>query len=100
MNHISAESHSGGAEQVKGDGNGRQSLVKTEVIVKSVVTAVAVSSIIHASKGAMAAFAGYSFIMFSLGIAAGYLTHKHRKKLFKSRAKPPDKPRILFFGKK
>lgn len=45
---------------------------KGEVIVKSVVTAVAVSSIIRADKGVMAALARHPLVMFSLGVGAGY----------------------------
>ena len=54
---------------------------KGEVIVKGVATAVAASTIIHAGKGVMTALTRHPLVMFSLGIAAGYLAHKYRKKI-------------------
>ena len=54
---------------------------KGELIVKGVVTAVAASTIIHAGKGVMTTLTRHPLVMFSLGIAAGYFAHKHRKKI-------------------
>jgi hypothetical protein len=82
MNNISAGTHSTGIEQGKGQMTMEGShSSKGEVIVKSVVTAVAVSSIIHAGKGVMTTLTRHPLVMFSLGIAAGYLAHKYRKKI-------------------
>jgi hypothetical protein len=82
MNNISAGTDSNRIEP----GIGQMSIEgshfsKGGVIVKSVITAVAVSSIIHAGKGVITTLARHPLVMFSLGIAAGYLTHKHRKKI-------------------
>jgi hypothetical protein len=51
------------------------------LIVKGVITAVAASTIIHAGKGVMTTLAKHPLVMFSLGIAAGFLAHKYRKKI-------------------
>ena len=82
MNHISAATHSTPIAPDKGHitmAGGHSS--KGELIVKGVATAVAASTIIHAGKGVMTALAKHPLVMFSLGIAAGYLAHKHRKKI-------------------
>ena len=82
MNNISAETHSTPIEPDKGQMTMEGShSSKGEVIVKSVVTAVAAATIIHAGKGVMTTLARHPLVMFSLGIAAGYLAHKHRKKI-------------------
>jgi len=54
---------------------------KGEVIVKGVATAVVASTIIQTGKGAMATLAKHPLVIFGLGIAAGYLTHKYRKEI-------------------
>jgi len=82
MNDISAGTDSNGIEPGIGPVpiEGSHSS-KGELIVKGVATAVAASTIIHAGKGVMTALAKHPLVMFSLGIAAGYLAHKHRKKI-------------------
>ena len=82
MNNISAGTDSTPIEQGKGQMTieGSHSS-QGEVIVKSVVTAVAVSSILHAGKGVMTTLVRHQLVMLSLGIAAGYLAHKYRKKI-------------------
>ncbi len=82
MKHISAETHATGIEPVKG-----QAIVtsahssKGELVVKGVATAVAAATIIETGKGVMATLAKHPLVIFSLGIAAGFLTHKYRKEI-------------------
>ena len=82
MNHISAGTHSTriepGKEQMTMKG-GHSS--KGELVVKGVATAVAASTIIQTGKGVMTTLAKHPIVMFSLGIAAGYLAHKYRKEI-------------------
>ena len=40
-----------------------------------------VSTIIHTGKGVMATLARHPLVMFSIGMGAGYLAHKYRKKI-------------------
>jgi len=54
---------------------------KGDVIIKSVITAVAVSTIIQTGKGVVTALAKQPLALFSLGIAAGYFAHKYRKEI-------------------
>lgn len=54
---------------------------KGELVVKGVATAVAAATIIETGKGVMATLARQPLVMFSLGIAAGILTHKYRKEI-------------------
>jgi hypothetical protein len=82
MNNISSGIHSTPIEQDKGQMTMEDiHSSKGEVIVKSVATAVVVSSIIHAGKGVMAALSRHPLVMFSIGMGAGYLAHKYRKKI-------------------
>jgi hypothetical protein len=82
MNHISTGTHSTPIEPGKGqmamDG-GHSS--KVEVVAKGVATAVAATTIVQTGKGVMATLARHPLVMFSLGIAAGYLAHKYRKEI-------------------
>lgn len=82
MNHISAKTHSTGMEP----GNGKMTTAgghssKGELVVKGVATAVAAATIIETGKGVMTTLAKHPLVMFSLGIAAGFLTHKYRKEI-------------------
>ncbi|MGR8998267.1 MAG: hypothetical protein ACU88J_04385 [Gammaproteobacteria bacterium] len=84
MNHLIAGTHSHsthinqGKEQMTLEGNG---LSKGDMMVKGVATAVAASTIIQTGKGAMNTLAKHPLVMFSLGIAAGFLVHKYRKEI-------------------
>ena len=82
MNHISAETHSPPIEPDKGQltMEGIHSS-KSEYVVKGVATAVAASAIIQTGKGVVITLARHPLVMFSLGIAAGYLAHKYRKEI-------------------
>jgi hypothetical protein len=82
MNHISAGTHSTGIKP----GKGQLTMVgshssKGELVVKGVTTAVAAATIIETGKGVMSTLAKHPFVMFSLGIAAGFLVHKYRKEI-------------------
>jgi hypothetical protein len=82
MNHVSAGTHSIPIEPGKGQMSmdGGQSS-KIEVVAKGVATAVAATTIVQTGKGVMSTLARHPLVMFSLGIAAGYLAHKYRKRI-------------------
>ncbi|MEI6067044.1 MAG: hypothetical protein WCP96_06880 [Methylococcaceae bacterium] len=50
-------------------------------VTTGVATAVATTTVIHTSKGVMATLVRHPLILFGLGIAAGYFTHKYRKEI-------------------
>ncbi len=50
-------------------------------VTTGVATAVAASTILNTGKGVMASLARHPFVLFGLGIAAGYFTHKYRKEI-------------------
>jgi len=82
MNHISTGTHSTGIAP----GKGQMTMVgghssKGELVVKGVATAVAASAIIQTGKGVMTTLAKNPLVMFSLGIATGFLVHKYRKEI-------------------
>ena len=82
MNHISARNHSTNIETEIGQMTMKAlTQLKVELIAKGVATAVAATTIIHAGKGVMTTLTRHPLVMFSLGIAAGYFAHKHRKKI-------------------
>lgn len=82
MKHISAETHASGIEPVKGQAIATSAhSSKGELVVKGVATAVAAATIIETGKGVMATLAKHPLVIFSLGIAAGFLTHKYRKEI-------------------
>jgi hypothetical protein len=82
MNHISA-----GTDSSKIDPRQDELKIeashssKGELVVKGVATAVAASIIIQSGKEVMSTLAKHPLVMFSLGIAAGFLTHKYRKEI-------------------
>ena len=82
MNNISAETHSipvkPGKEQMSMEASHSS---KGELIVKGVATAVAATVIIQSGKGVMSTLAKHPLVIFSMGITAGYLTHKYRKEI-------------------
>jgi hypothetical protein len=78
MKHIVAGNDSGSIEPTV-MANSHSS--RGEVMVKGVATAVAASTIIQTGKGVMSTLARNPLVLFGLGIAAGYLTHKYRKEI-------------------
>ncbi|MEI6333453.1 MAG: hypothetical protein WCS87_02740 [Methylococcaceae bacterium] len=50
-------------------------------VTTGVATAVATSTIMHTGKGVIASLARHPVVLFGLGIAAGYFTHKYRKEI-------------------
>ena len=101
MNHISAETHSIPIEPGKGQMTmeGSQSS-KGELIAKGVATAVAATTIIQTGKGVMATLAKHPLIMFTLGIAAGYLAHKYRKEIISITSKTAEQSKDFVLRQK
>jgi hypothetical protein len=83
MKNLSATTHSTRLRPDKGQKTTTEGShsSKGDVIVKSVITAVAVSTIMQTGKGVIAALAKHPLALFSLGIATGYFTHKYRKEI-------------------
>jgi hypothetical protein len=82
VNHVSAGTHSIPIEPGKGQMamDGGQSS-KIEVVAKGVATAVAATTIVQTGKRVMTTLARHTLVIFSLGIATGYLAHKYRKQI-------------------
>ena len=101
MNHISAETHSAPIEPGKGQMamEGSHS-PKGEMIVKGVATAVAASTIIQTGKGVMTTLAKHPLVMFSLGIAAGFLVHKYRKEIISITSKTAEQSKDFVLRQK
>ena len=101
MNHISAGSHSNpielGKRQMTLGGNNSS---KGDVIVKGVATAVAASTIIQTGKGVMSTLAKHPLVIFSLGIAAGYLAHKYRKEIISISSKTAEQSKDFVLRQK
>ena len=101
MNHNATESDSNNSSQ----GNEHKSLnasqtSKGELVVKGVATAVAASAIIQSGKGIISTLARHPFVMFGLGIAAGYLTHKYRKEIISITSKTTEQSRDFVLRQK
>ena len=82
MNNITAETDSNNIDPHKDDlaVKARHS-TRGELVVRGVATAVTASIIIQSGKGIMSTLAKQPLVMLSLGIAAGFLTHKYRKEI-------------------
>ncbi|MGZ4970163.1 MAG: hypothetical protein ACXV8O_17560 [Methylobacter sp.] len=63
---------------------------KGELVVKGVATALAAATIIETGKGVMKTLAKQPLVLFGLGIAAGFLTHKYRKEIILITSKTAD----------
>jgi hypothetical protein len=101
MNHISAGTHSTGIEPGKGQMTMEGShSSKGDVIVKGVATAVAASTIIQTGKGVMTTLAKHPLVMFSLGIAAGFLVHKYRKEIISITSKTAEQSKDFVLRQK
>lgn len=101
MNHTSTGTHSTPIKTGKGqmtiDGSHSS---KGDVIVKGVATAVAASTIIQTGKGVMTTLAKHPLVMFSLGIAAGYLAHKYRKEIISITSKTAEQSKDFVLRQK
>jgi sulfate adenylyltransferase subunit 1 (EFTu-like GTPase family) len=101
MNHISTETQSTLIEPGKAhmamDG-GHSS--KVEIVAKGVATAVAATTIIQTGKGVVTTVARHPLVMFSLGIAAGYLAHKYRKEIISISSKTAEQSRDFVLRQK
>ena len=101
MNHISAATHPTSIEPDKGPitiADGLSS--KGELVVKGVATAVAASAIIQTGKGVVITLARHPLVMFSLGIAAGYLAHKYRKEIISVTSKTAEQSKDFVLRQK
>jgi hypothetical protein len=82
MKHISARTRAIRTEpekcQLTKEGD---TSLKADVLVKGVTTAVVASTIIHTGKSILNTLTRQPLVIFSLGIAAGYLAHKNRKQI-------------------
>ena len=54
---------------------------KGELLVTGVATGVVATAIIQTGKGVASSLSRHPLILFGVGIAAGFLTHKYRKEL-------------------
>jgi hypothetical protein len=81
MKHISTETHSTDIEPAKAKITTGERSSKGELVVKGVATAVAAATIIETGKSVITTLAKHPLVMLSLGIAAGFLTHKYRKEI-------------------
>jgi hypothetical protein len=52
-----------------------------ELVVKSVATAVVATAIVETGLGLSKSLAKQPIVLFSLGLLAGYFTHKYRKEI-------------------
>jgi hypothetical protein len=101
MNHVSEGAHSIPIEPGKGQMamDGGQSS-KIEVVAKGVATAVAATTIVQTGKGVMTTLARHPLVMFSLGIAAGYLAHKYRKQIISITSKTTEQSKDFVLRQK
>ena len=86
MNHMSPETHTTPIESDKGQvtmesSNSSKGAVLFKGVATGVTTAIAAATIVQTGKGVMTTFTRHPLVMFSLGIAAGYFAHKHRKRI-------------------
>ena len=101
MNHISAATHPTSIEPDKGHiTTAGDHSSKGELVVKGVATAVAASAIIQTGKEAVITLARHPLVMFSLGIAAGYLAHKYRKEIISITSKTAEQSKDFVLRQK
>ena len=101
MNRISTETHSPPLEPGKvhmAMEGGHSS--KVEVVAKGVATAVAATTIVQTGKGVMTTLAKHPLVMFSLGIAAGYLAHKYRNEIISISSKTAEQSKDFVLRQK
>ena len=101
MNHISAETQPPPIEpdKEKITTAGSHSS-KGELVVKGVATAVAATAIIETGKGVLITLARHPLVIFSLGVAAGYLTHKYRKEIISVTSKTAEQSKNFVLRQK
>ena len=73
---------------------------KIEVIAKGVATAVVATTIVQTGKEVMSVLAKHPLVMFSLGIAAGYVTHKYRKQIISLTSKTAEQSKDFVLRQK
>ena len=101
MNHIAVETHSSpiepGTGQMPIEGSHSS---KGELIAKGVATAVAATTIVQTGKGVMTTLARHPLVMFSLGVAAGYLAHRYRKEIISITSKTAEQSKDFVLRQK
>ncbi len=101
MNHIAVETHSSpiepGIGQMPIEGSHSS---KGELIAKGVATAVAATTIVQTGKGVMTTLARHPLVMFSLGVAAGYLAHRYRKEIISITSKTAEQSKDFVLRQK
>ena len=101
MNHISAATQSPPIAPDKGHITTAGShSSKGELVITGVVTAVAASAIIQAGKGVVITLARHPLIMFSMGLAAGYLAHKYRREIISVTSKTAEQSKDFVLRQK
>ncbi len=73
---------------------------KGELIAKGVATAVAATTIVQTGKGVMTTLARHPLVMFSLGVAAGYLAHRYRKEIISITSKTAEQSKDFVLRQK
>jgi hypothetical protein len=99
MNQISPEA------QIVGIDKGQMKVAeshssKGELVVKGVATALAAATIIETGKGVMSTLAKHPLVVFSLGITAGFLTHKYRKEIISITSKTAEQSKDFVLRQK
>jgi len=101
MNHNATESDSNKVSQaIENKSLNASQTSKGELVVKGVATAVAASAIIQSGKGIISMLARHPFVMFGLGITAGYFTYKYRKEIISITSKTTEQSRDFVLRQK
>ena len=100
MNHISAETQPPIAPDKGHITTAGSHSSKGELVVKGVATAVAATTIIETGKGVLVSLARHPLVIFGLGIAAGYLTHKYRKEIISITSKTAEQSKDFVLRQK
>lgn len=81
MKKILTESPSNNLEIIDKPLSKSHTTSKSELLVTGVTTGIVATAIIQTGKGVASSLSRHPFILFGVGIATGYLTHKYRKEL-------------------
>lgn len=73
---------------------------KGELVVKGVATALAAATIIETGKGVMSTLVKQPIVMFGMGVAAGYFTHKYRKEIISIASKTAEQGKDFILQQK
>ena len=105
MNHVSSGTESNSIKPAKGQmtlegSHSSKGEVMFKGVTTGVATAVAASTIIQTGKGVISTLAKNPLVMFSLGIAAGYLAHKYRKEIISISSKTAEQSKDFVLRQK